>query len=235
MTKTVLTRRRQNEPGSGWVNEIRLVAISKFIAGQAAKPHGLFGRLIFGRLLNRVNAPANQLVYDSLQHDANSRVLEIGFGGGDLLFRIARSLAGGRIDGIDVSTEMLANARGKLASMGLEEAVGLQLGSVDSLPFVDASFDCACSVHTIYFWPDLSDGLRELARVVRPGGRLVLGFSSDSALIEDGYTARGFSAYSSQQLVDTCLACGFAADLLATTGRKRGDEIYVYRGIRLGD
>ncbi len=70
------------------------MAISKFIARQSAKPQGLFGRLIFGRLLNRANTAVNQLIYDSLQHDAQSRVLEIGFGGGDLLFRIARSLSG---------------------------------------------------------------------------------------------------------------------------------------------
>jgi len=211
------------------------MAISKFIARQSAKPQGLFGRLIFGRLLNRANASVNQLIYDNLQHDAKSRVLEIGFGGGDLLFRVARSLVGGRIEGVDVSVEMLASARGKVARMSLEETVGLQLGSVNTLPFANASFDCACSVHTIYFWPDLNDGLRELARVVKPGGRLLLGFSSDSALIEDGCTARGFRAYSSQQIVDACIACGFALDRLVTTGRKRGGEIYVYRGIRQRD
>jgi ubiquinone/menaquinone biosynthesis C-methylase UbiE len=224
--------RLQSKPKPGFCNENSLVTISRFIARQSAKPAGLFGRLIFGRLLNRANASVNQLVYDNLQHEANSRVLEIGFGGGDLLFRIARSLSGGRIDGVDVSVEMLANAQRKLSGIGLEETVGLQLGSVDTLPFAKASFDCACSVHTIYFWPDLNAGLRELARVVKPGGGLVLGFSSDSALIEDGCTARGFRAYSSQQIVEACLACGFALDRLVTTGRKRGGEIFVYRGIR---
>lgn len=211
------------------------MAISNFVARQSAKPHGLFGRLIFGRLLNRVNAPVNRLVYHNLKHDAKSRLLEIGFGGGDLLFRIARSLAGGRVDGVDVSAEMLANAQDKVASMGLEDTVVLQLGSVDSLPFAEATFDAACSVHTLYFWPDLTTGLKELARVIKPGGRLVLGFSSGAALIEDGYTDRGFKAYSSQQLTDACLACGFTADGLATIGRKRGGTIYVYSGIRNSD
>ena len=211
------------------------MAISNFIARQSAKPHGLFGRLIFGRLLNRANAPVNRLVYDSLQHDAKSRLLEIGFGGGDLLFRIARSLAGGRVDGVDVSAEMLASAQRKITSMGLEDSVVLQLGGVDMLPFAESTFDCACSVHTIYFWPDLIAGLKELARVVKPGGRLVLGFSSGAALIEDGYTERGFKAYSRQQLADACLTCGFTADGLATIGRKRGGTIYVYTGIRNSD
>lgn len=209
------------------------MAISKFIARQAAEPHGFFGRLIFGRLLNRANAPINRLVFNNLRHDEESRLLEIGFGGGDLLFRIAGSLAGGSIDGVDLSVEMLANARARVARLGLGQTVNLHLGSVDTLPFANTTFDCACSVHTIYFWPDLNAGLTELARVVKPGGSLVLGFSSASALIEDSYTERGFRAYSCEQLVDACHACGFAVDRLASTTRKRGGEVYVYRGVRL--
>ncbi len=184
-------------------------------------------------MLNRANASVNQLVFDNLQHDAQSRLLEIGFGGGDLLFRIAGGLAGGSIDGVDLSVEMLANARVRTARLGLGETVNLHLGSADTLPFADATFDCACSVHTIYFWPDLNAGLMQLARVVKPGGGLVLGFSSASALVEDGYTERGFRAYSCEQLVDACHACGFATDRLVSTSRKRGGEVYVYRGVRL--
>ena len=140
------------------------------MARQAARPSGLFGRVIYGHLLNRSNAAVNQLVYDNLQHDRDSRVLEVGFGGGDLLFRIARSIDGGRVDGVEVSDEMLANARRRSVKLGLDEKVSVQLAGVDALPFADAIFDRACSVHSIYFWPELNAGLRELARVIRPGG-----------------------------------------------------------------
>src|SRR5919204_412524 len=52
----------------------------------------------------------------------------------------------------------------------------LRVGSVERLPFPDASFDHAVGVNTVAVWPDLEAGLRELHRVLRPGGRLLLGW-----------------------------------------------------------
>ncbi len=54
------------------------MAFANFIARQSARPYGLFGRLIFGGLLNRANAPVNRLVYHSLRHDAKSQVTAFG-------------------------------------------------------------------------------------------------------------------------------------------------------------
>jgi SAM-dependent methyltransferase len=49
-------------------------------------------------------------------------------------------------------------------------------GEAARIPHDDETFDKAFSVHTLYFWPDLAAGLRELRRVLRPGGELLLGF-----------------------------------------------------------
>ena len=203
-----------------------------FIARQLARPHGLFGKLVMGRLLDRANADDNRLVLGTLDPDPNARILEIGFGGGALLFEIAHNLDGGHIDGVDISREMLAVASKRVVREDLGEPVSLRLAGVDSLPFTDASFDYAYSVHTIYFWPDLERGIVELARVIKPGGRLVLGFSSGEALPADGYDERGFKAYSSQQVSDTCRTHGFEPDQLNSIERKRGGMINAYRGIR---
>jgi arsenite methyltransferase len=204
-----------------------------FIARQLARPSGLFGRLVVGRLLNRANADDNRLVFETLDPDPNARILEVGFGGGALLFEIARKLDVGHIDGVDISPEMLAVAAKKVARDGLGESVSLHLAGVDALPFGDAHFDCAYSAHTIYFWPDLDCGIAELARVIKPGGQLVLGFSSGEALVADGFTERGFRAYSSQQVSDICLAHGFEHDQINSIERKRGGRINAYRGIRI--
>lgn len=202
------------------------------LSAQSHKPSGILGRLFMGRYLDRANAGINQLVYDTLGPGPQDQVLEVGFGGADLLLRIAASLEGGRIEGLELSVEMLERARRRARRLGLLQRAGFQLGSVDALPFEDAAFDLACSVHTIYFWPDLDRGIAELARVVKPGGRLVLGFSAESVLREDGWVERGFSAYSNQRIADAYRAHGFAPDQLKSIERKPRGTSYAYCGVR---
>ena len=163
-------------------------------------PRGLFGRLFMARMLNQANLPGNGLVFDLMSLTQTDNVLEVGFGGGDLLFRFADAVGAGMVDGLELSKPMLDRARKRVRREGLERRVQLHEGSVGALPFEDDRFDGACSVNTIYFWPDLRAGLRELARVLHPGGRLVLGFGSDTDMRRAGYEERGFSLYSSEQI-----------------------------------
>ena len=202
------------------------------ISSQLAKPHGLFGKLIVGRFLDRANADIHALVYDTLEPGSKARVLEVGFGGGALMFRIARNLDGGCIDGVDLSSEMLEVAQKKVVRTGLGESIGLHLGSVDALPFADATFDCAYSVHTIYFWPDLHRGLAELGRVIKPGGKLVLGFSGELELRQGGRVEYGFKAFSNQQITDAYRANGFEPGRRNQIEHNRRGSVYVLSGIK---
>lgn len=91
-------------------------------------------------------------------------VLDACCGTGDLA--IAAERAGGRVTGLDFSEQMLVRARGK------SDSVAWVLGDVTALPFDDASFDAVTVGFGIRNVPDLEAGLAELARVVRPGGRV---------------------------------------------------------------
>ena len=91
-------------------------------------------------------------------------VLDACCGTGDLA--LAAERAGGRVTGLDFSEKMLARAREK------SQTVEWVLGDATALPFPDASFDAATVGFGIRNVPDLEAGLAELARVVRPGGRL---------------------------------------------------------------
>jgi ubiquinone/menaquinone biosynthesis C-methylase UbiE len=53
--------------------------------------------------------------------------------------------------------------------------VELRVGTADRLPYPDGHFSKACAIHTVYFWPSVEAGLREIRRVLAPDGRLVVG------------------------------------------------------------
>ena len=185
------------------------------LAAQSRRPDGLIGRMFMGPYLDRANRRINSLVYDELSTRAGQRILEIGFGGGELLFRLAADLGAGRIDGVELSPTMIAAAARRARRLRGAVRVELHRGGVEALPFADASFDRACSVHTVYFWSSLEDGLREISRVLKPGGRLVLGFSSAEALHDEGWAERGFKLYTPDQITAAARDLGFETTELA--------------------
>ena len=99
-------------------------------------------------------------------------VLDLGCGAGFDAF-VAAELVGreGRVAGIDLSPEMLAVAESGRAAAGLSN-VEFRQADVEALPFPDASFDVAMSNGVLNLIPDKPAALREVFRVLKPGGRL---------------------------------------------------------------
>jgi ubiquinone/menaquinone biosynthesis C-methylase UbiE len=97
---------------------------------------------------------------------AGKRVLEAGCGTGLVLQRLAHVAA--EAHGFDLSAGMVAKARAR--------GLSVSLGSVTAIPFRSNSFDFVCSFKVLAHVPDIELALRELARVTRPGGTLVLEF-----------------------------------------------------------
>jgi len=105
-----------------------------------------------------------EVAFDVVAEVAPRRVLEVGGGPGELSARIAMEL-GCEVVMLDVAPRMAELARGR--------GVDARVGDVQELPFPDGSFDCAVAAWMLFHVPDLDRGLSELARVLRPGGRLV--------------------------------------------------------------
>jgi len=102
-----------------------------------------------------------------------SRVLDVATGTGDLAIELTRRVApGGEVVGSDFSEAMLARARTKPKPAGAE--LRFEWGDALELPFADGTFDAATVGFGARNFSDLGRGLEEMARVVRPGGRVVV-------------------------------------------------------------
>jgi len=198
------------------------MTIPGFIARQLGRPSGRFGRYVMGPFLNRTTAAHNEVVRQELAVAAGERVLEVGFGGAALLERLCTEASQACVAGVEVSDEMLALAARRLRGPIGAGRVVLKRGSVEALPFDDASFDKACSVNTTYFWPDLPAGLLELRRVLRPAGRLVLGFVSADDMVRDGLDRHGFACHSAEQLTASATAASFHVRRMRSGSDSRG-------------
>src|SRR5438270_6916571 len=140
------------------------------------RPRGLLGRL-GGVVMARMNADCGSWVSDLLEVGPNDRVLEVGFGPRVVIQRLSKLAAAGHVAGIDQSREMVEQARARNATAVQSGRVDLRHGSVESLPFDDNSFDKALAINSMQIWPDATTGLREIQRVVKPGGGIALGFT----------------------------------------------------------
>lgn len=140
---------------------------------QLAHPQGLAGR-VTGSLMRLVNRHANILTVDALNVQAYNNVLEMGFGPGEGIARLAALAPKGMVFGIDHSATMLAQATRRNAKLIRRGRVRLRQSTFDSLPLADASIDRILAVNVIYFWHDGAAVMKELRRVMRPGGRLAI-------------------------------------------------------------
>ena len=147
----------------------------EFIARQAGHPTGLLGRLL-ARIMAIETAAVNQRVLELLEFEDASRVLEVGFGHGRTLARVAQLAPKGFVAGIDISAVMVQMAQRQNRDSIAKGLMEVKRASGDQIPYPDESFDRVYAVHTLYFWNDPLAHLREIYRVTRVGGRFVLAF-----------------------------------------------------------
>jgi ubiquinone/menaquinone biosynthesis C-methylase UbiE len=127
-----------------------------------------------GRLMASNNVPINRLVVELLEVCPGDRVLEIGFGPGTAIEMIAGQPGAELIAGVDLSPVMVRQASGRNRAAIRSGRVVLHQADASRLPFPDAHFDKAFAVNTFHHWSSQADALREVRRVLREGGLLLI-------------------------------------------------------------
>jgi ubiquinone/menaquinone biosynthesis C-methylase UbiE len=158
-------------------------------------PKGVLGRL-GGQLMSQDRwLPA--WVLDLLEIHPSDAVLEVGPGPGLGLQLAAARAYQGSVVGVDRSETMLDMAHRRNRALIEAGRIALHLGSVDSLPFDDATFDKAMAINSHHIWPDPVAGLREVRSTLRAGGRIAIAITRfsyaspdnfESQLLEAGFT-----------------------------------------------
>lgn len=193
---------------------------SLFIAKQSGHPQGWFGHIV-AFAMARETAAVNRMALDHLNVRDGNAVLEVGFGHGQTVREIARRVATAKISGVDPSGVMVRVALRKCRAYA--DRLDLRNGVAEILPFDDAVFDRALTVHTTYFWPQLDPGLGEIRRVLRDGGRFVLGFRpADDELAAANLPISVYTLHSIEEMKSALSRAGFNDVSIEQVNLKKG-------------
>lgn len=160
-------------------------ALMALLVGQCRKPRGWVGRYHIWSM-NRRHAGVTAWGLGHLRVEPASVILDVGCGGGKAVERLAAQASRGRVCGVDYSAASVAAARSTNAAAIAAGRVEIQQASVSALPFSGETFDLVTAVETHYYWPDPASDLREILRVLKPGGRL--------AIVAETYRGQTFGA-----------------------------------------
>ena len=174
--------------------------ISTFTTRQFGRPSGWFGKFIGNGMAKR-NIYHAQWTVSLLDIQPQQRVLEIGFGPGVSTQMASAKASKGFVAGIDHSETMVQAASQRNANAVRSGRMELKQGDVTALPYPDRSFDIVYSLHSIYFWQNPVECLREIKRVLKPDGMLAI-----TILPKDKWV---------QNVDDSVMALYFGKDLAA--------------------
>ncbi len=164
-------------------------SIRRLLRAQFGRPSGLLG-IIAGRIMARTpsNKERIQWTISLLDIKPADRILEIGFGPGFAIELLSKIASEGFIAGVDHSDVMVRHASKRNAGAIREGKVALLLGSASTMPKFDEPFDKIFTINSIHFWNEPVDCLRELRKLLKPGGLIAVTLQPRSRSATDATT-----------------------------------------------
>ena len=140
---------------------------------QCRHPRGWLGRLSVWSM-NRRHSALTDWGLQQVSIGVGDTILDVGCGGGRTVAKLAVRAPEGHVYGIDVAPASIAVSR-RTNRQAIEAGrVSIEEASASALPFARDTFDLVTAVETHFWWQSLGDGMRDICRVLKPRGRLVL-------------------------------------------------------------
>jgi ubiquinone/menaquinone biosynthesis C-methylase UbiE len=183
--------------------------LAKFLAKQLSNPSGIFGKLVLAPLWSKRNSALNDVAFESLALHPHDRVLEVGFGGGYLLGRMAAVVTDGFLAGVDVSPAMVGFCEKRYRSLVEAGKLELKCAKAESLPYPSGHFTKACTVNSIFYWENAPQAISELYRALEAGGMLVMCFTCKRCIEDKKFARHGVALYEVDQVCQMMESAGF--------------------------
>lgn len=198
MVKLIEPRRsaRPRQRGDKVVNRIiesdliRKVSYDQYREKVLDKYNGPQGAMLATASMVSLHQPLGERLFRKRRFDLTGckRILDVGSGAGQIVKHLLKYADwNAKITCLDLSHDMLRRARNRLKSYRPKHVVA----DVTRLPFTDESFDCITCGYVLEHLPDVRDGLRELSRVLTPGGRILVFATEDT--LAGAWTSRLWS------------------------------------------
>lgn len=149
------------------------IAAAYYLMRQVRKPDRFAGRL-FTSVMNRSHSALTDWGLSHVKIGRDFSILDVGCGGGRTIQKLAALAVDGKIYGVDFAPGSVAASRAKNAQLVRSGRVAIGQASVSHMPFAADEFDLVTAIETQYYWPDVVNDLREILRVLRPGGALLV-------------------------------------------------------------
>ncbi len=191
------------------------MGFTKYIINQVRYPRGRFGRRVAKRM-NKGHASLAVWGLSNIKLRADMKILDVGCGGGANINSFAKIVTNGKVFGIDYSPTSVEVSKEVNKEYLHEGRVEIHHGSVSALPFDENMFDLVSGFEAYYFWPDLINDLKEIYRVLKINGTLLLineGYKCENKkkrkIVENWAKLGKFKIHSPEEYKDFLARAGF--------------------------